>query len=130
DRRQRLAAEAERADVVYVVAELRGAVALDAHGEIVRIHALAVVGNADEGEPAARGGDVEPRRAGVERVPDQLLDHAGRALDHLAGGDAVDDGFGKVTDGHEPILEGFASRWQGIEAPARHNHLSPRAAGV
>ena len=30
------------------------------------------------------------RRAGVERVLDQLLDHAGRPLDHLAGGDAVD----------------------------------------
>ena len=40
-------------------------------------------------------------RAGIERVLDQLLDHARRPLDHLARGDAVDDGFGKLADGHE-----------------------------
>ena len=39
-------------------------------------------------------------RAGIERVLDQLLDHARRALDHLAGGDAVDDAFGELADGH------------------------------
>ena len=31
------------------------------------------------------------RGAGVERVLDQLLDHARRTLDHLAGGDAIND---------------------------------------
>ena len=40
------------------------------------------------------------RRAGVERVLDQLLDDARRPLDHLAGGDAVDGGFGQLADGH------------------------------
>ena len=40
------------------------------------------------------------RRAGVERVLDQFLDDARRPLDHLAGGDAVDDAFGQLADGH------------------------------
>ena len=40
------------------------------------------------------------RRAGVERVFDELLHDARRPLDHLAGGDAVDGGFGQLADGH------------------------------
>ncbi len=39
-------------------------------------------------------------RAGVEGVLDQLLDDRGGALDHLAGGDLVDEFAGKDTDGH------------------------------
>ena len=45
------------------------------------------------------------RRAGVERVLDQFLDHARRPLDHLAGGDAVDDGLGELADGHGRLCE-------------------------
>ena len=39
-------------------------------------------------------------RAGVERVLDELLHDARRALDHLAGGDAVDDMVGQTADRH------------------------------
>ena len=39
-------------------------------------------------------------RAGIERVLDQFLHDARRTLDHLAGGDAVDDGLGELADGH------------------------------
>ena len=39
--------------------------------------------------------DRDAARAGVERVLDQLLDHRGRALDHLAGGDLA----------HQPVVE-------------------------
>ena len=35
--------------------------------------------------------DGDVARAGVERVLDQLLDHRGGPLDHLAGGDLVGD---------------------------------------
>jgi hypothetical protein len=60
----------------------------------------AVVGHQDAGQAAAMGLDLDPRRAGVDGVVDQLLDGAGRALDHLAGGDAV-DGLGRqAADGH------------------------------
>ena len=49
-------------------------------------------------------------RAGVERVLDQFLHHARRALDHLAGGDAVDDGFGQLADGHRCPLRRIGLR--------------------
>ena len=102
DRRQRLAAEAERADRdQIVVGELRGGVAFDRERQIGARHALAVIADADQPAAAAVGEDVDAARAGIERVLDQLLDHARRTLDHLAGGDAVDDGFGKLADGHD-----------------------------
>ena len=74
--------------------------ALDREREVVARHAGAVVGDADQPPAAAVGHDLDARRAGVERVLDQFLDHARRPLDHLAGGDAVDDAFGELADGH------------------------------
>ena len=101
DRGQRLAAEAERADVEQVVVgQLRGGVALDREREIGAGHAGAVVADADQPAPAAVGEDLDARRAGVERVLDELLDHARGALDHLARGDAVDHAFGELADRH------------------------------
>ena len=105
DRGQRLAAEAERADGEQVVAgELGGGVALDGEFEIGARHAGAVVGDADQPAAAAVGDDVDAAGAGIERVLDQLLDHARRPLDHLAGGDAVDDCFRQLADGHGGLL--------------------------
>ena len=63
-------------------------------------HAAAVVGDADPPPAAAIGEDVDPAGAGVDGVFHQFLDHAGGTLDHFAGGDAVDDLFGKLADGH------------------------------
>ena len=101
DRRQRLAAKAQRADGdEIVVGELGGGVALDRQRQVGARHALAVVGDANQPPAAAVGEHVDAARAGIERVLDQLLDHARRTLDHLAGGDAVDDGFGELADGH------------------------------
>ena len=95
DGRQRLAAKAERADRQQIVAvELRGRVALDREFEIGAGHALAVVGDADQPAAAAVGQHVDAVRAGIERIFDQFLDDARRPLDHLAGGDAVDDSLG------------------------------------
>src|SRR3546814_20024380 len=45
--------------------------------------------------------DVDPVRAGVERVLDQFLDHRSRPLDDFAGGDLVDEGVGKLLDAHQ-----------------------------
>ena len=52
-----------------------------------------------ESPPAAVTTSIS-RGAGVERVLDQLLDHARRPLDHLAGGDAVDGLGAELADGH------------------------------
>ena len=52
-------------------------------------HADAVVDHREEGAAAFLQGDGDAARAGVDRILDQLLHRAGRALDHFAGGDAV-----------------------------------------
>src|SRR3954470_15898012 len=64
-------------------------------------HAAAVVGDADPPPAAAIGENVDAAGAGIDGVFDQFLDHARGAFDHLAGGDAVDDLFGELADGHE-----------------------------
>src|SRR5690606_22307129 len=91
DRGQRLAAEAERADRAQVLerGDLAGRVA--EHGElgVLAGHALAVVGHADVARAAALDLDLDRARAGVDRVLDQLLDHARGPLDDLAGGDLI-----------------------------------------
>ncbi len=73
---------------------------LDRQRQLVGAHAAAVVGDGDKGAPAVAQHHVDLPGAGVERVLDQLLDRGGRPLDHLAGGDAVDDGLGQPADGH------------------------------
>ncbi len=101
DRGQRLAAEAERADVEQiVVGQLGGGVALDRQREVVARHAGAVVADADQPAAAAIGYDLDAGRAGIERVFHEFLDHARRTLHHLARRDAVDDAFGELAYGH------------------------------
>ncbi len=101
DRGQRLAAEPERADRQQIlVVEFRGGMAVDRERQIGMAHAAAVVGDADPPPAAAIGEDVDPAGAGVDGVLHEFLDHARRTFDHLAGGDAVDDLFGKLADGH------------------------------
>ena len=48
------------------------------------------------------------RGAGVERVLDQLLDRRRRPLDHLAGGDAVDEQRIEAADWHGNSLRARA----------------------
>ncbi len=101
DRGQRLAAEAERHDRGEIVArELRGGVALDSEREIARVHAGAVVGDANETQAAAGSRDLDAARAGIERILDQFLDDARGTLDDLTGGDAVDEVWRQLADGH------------------------------
>ena len=66
--------------------------------QLVRCHADAVVGDLDPLDAAAIQRHRDPGGAGVERVLDQLLHRCGRALDHLARGDAVHGRRGKEAD--------------------------------
>ena len=105
DRRQRLAAKPEGGDVLeVVVGKLRGGVALDRQLELGGGHPGAVVGNRDQRPAAVADDHVDPRRPGVDAVLHQLLDRRRRPLDHLAGGDAVDDGLGEPAQGHRRQL--------------------------
>ena len=91
DGRQRLAAEAERADGEQVfLGQLRGGVPFHRQHQIVGRHAATIVGDADQRQAARCGDNLDLAGAGIERVLDQLLDDAGRPLHHLARGDTVD----------------------------------------
>ena len=65
--------------------------ALEREAHLVRRHPAAVVGDLDQLEPAGVKPDGDLVRAGVERILDQFLERARRPLDHLAGGDAIDE---------------------------------------
>jgi len=93
DRGQCFAAEAERADAEQVVGveQFAGGVAGDGQRQLFRRNAAAVVDDPNQFQAPLLYRDVDPRGAGVERVFQQFLDHAGRPLDDFAGGDLVDD---------------------------------------
>ncbi len=105
DRGQGLAAEAERADMREVAGrQLGGRVAFHGQFEIGRAHAGAVVSDADERTAAGLDLDGDARRPRIERILDELLHGRGRPLDHLAGGDLVDQDGVESADGHGPVL--------------------------
>ena len=59
----------------------------------------AVVADPDESDSAALDIDFYAARPGIQAVLDELLDHGGRALDHLAGSDLVDELIGQYLNG-------------------------------
>ena len=97
---QRLAAEAQGGDGEQIVggAQLRGGVALEGEQRVVAIHALAVVGHADQLASAAFDFDPDARGAGVQGILQQLLDYGGGTVDHLARGDLIGDLVRKNAD--------------------------------
>jgi hypothetical protein len=74
--------------VVHARDFTRGVAREGAYG-IVRVHAFTVVGDGDEADAGIFQLDAHVAGAGVERVLDQLLDHRGRPLHHLARRDLV-----------------------------------------
>ena len=62
-------------------------------------------GDADSPPAAAVGEDVDAAGAGIDGVFNQFLHDARGAFDHFAGGDAVDDLFGELADGHGRLFE-------------------------
>ena len=103
DRRQRLAAKAEPANVGQIIGrQFRGGMPFDGKGEIARFHAAAVVDHGDQRLAASGEGDGDPRGPGIDGVFDQFLDRTGRPLHHLAGGDAVGGGLGQAANRPRP----------------------------
>ena len=99
---QRLAAKAERRDRGEIaIGDFRGGVALDGERQILGAHPASIVDDANEPPPARLYGDIDARGAGVERIFDELLHGGGRPLDHLAGGDAVDENGIETANAHE-----------------------------
>ena len=63
---------------------------------IVAPHAVPVVDDPNQLAPAALHLDANARRAGIQRILQQLLHHRGRTLHHLAGGNLVRHLVGRV----------------------------------
>ncbi len=93
--------------------------ALDRQGQLSRQKAGAVVGHQDARQAAAIGLDLDVAPAGIESVFYQLLNRASRALDHLAGGDAVDEFWGQAPDGHGRTIGAILER----RAPLAREHV-------
>ena len=72
--------------------------ALKGQQGVVAVHAVAVVGDADQLAPAGFDLDADAVGAGIERVLQQFLDHRGRPVHHLAGGDLVGNLVRKNAD--------------------------------
>ena len=76
-----------------------------ANARVLRRHAGAVVGDADEIAPAGAELQHDGTRSGVHRVFQQLLDRRGGTLDDLARGDEVGNVRRKdMNEGHERFL--------------------------
>jgi hypothetical protein len=75
----------------------------DGQFQIVRPHAVAIIGNANGGLAAGLQRDGDVARASIQRVLHQFLHHACRALDHLASGDAVDHAIGQLANAAVPF---------------------------
>jgi hypothetical protein len=97
---QRLAAKSQRGNGEQVVggAQLGGGVALEGQQGVVAVHAVAVVGDADQPAPARLDLDADAAGAGVQGVLQQFFHHRGRPVHHLAGGDLVGNLVGKNAD--------------------------------
>src|SRR6185312_1436372 len=106
-RGQRLAAEAHAGDVFQIIeaADLAGGMRGHRQRQLVGRDAATVIAHADQPRTACLDVHLDARGAGVEAVLDQFLDHGRRALDHLAGGDLVDElGGQRADDGHPRTL--------------------------
>ena len=102
DRRKRLAAEAEGPDVVELVRrlQLRRRVVLKRQPHLPRLDAAAIVRHAQIIDSAAADLDGDGRRARVERILHQFLDHRAGPLDDLARRDAADRGRVQYPNRH------------------------------
>jgi hypothetical protein len=111
DRGERLAAKAQRAHLLQRVerVDLAGRVAGERQRQLVAGDAAAVVADRHAAHAAVLDAHLDALRARVDRVLEQLLDHRGGTLDHLAGGDLVDQRAGQQADGARGRAVGVGS---------------------
>jgi hypothetical protein len=105
DAGQGLAAEPERPDPLQILgrAELARGMRRHRQRQILGLDAAAVVHDPHQRDPALLERHVDAAGPGVERVLQQLLDHARRPLHDLAGRDAVDHRWREFLDASHAI---------------------------
>src|SRR5690606_8505362 len=90
--------------IMNILAQLGGTMAGKGKRQFLSRHSRAVIANPDQVEPASRRRDLDPASSRIDGVLDQLLDDAGRALHHFAGGNLVDHRIGKSANAHPAII--------------------------
>jgi hypothetical protein len=70
-------------------------VTFESEQSVISVHSTSVVADSDKAAATVRQFDLNPRRARIEAILDQLLDNRRRSLHHLACGDAIDQVVGK-----------------------------------
>ncbi len=123
-RRQRLAAKPEGRDRLEVLEarDLAGRMAFERQRQFRLGETAAIVAHADQLESCAFDIDLDARGTRIERVLDQFLDHRRRPLDHLAGGDLIDERGRKNPDRHPgPRQQGSAA----VYTPTPHATHGP-----
>ncbi len=81
-----------------IVRQFRSGMALNRENEFVPGHAGSIILDHDQAGAAVAQGCVDARGACVDRVFDQFLHRRGRAFDHLAGGDSVNNCFRQTPE--------------------------------
>lgn len=95
---QRLTPEAKRFNRINrIISKLGGRVPLKRKRHVRRRHAAPVINHVDARNPAVPQRYRDMGRACVYRVFDQFLERACRALDNLAGSDAIDEVIGEAA---------------------------------
>ncbi len=112
DRRERLAAEAERRERIDVVhgRNLAGGMAVESHARVDGRHAAAVVDDLYQVFAAVAEVDLHTPGTGVDGVFHHLLHDRRRAVDHLAGRDLVGDDLGQKSDAVGHVIPN--NRWE------------------
>ena len=96
-------------------------------------HADAIVGDFQAIDAAVHQAHPDAAGAGIQCVFNQFLGGTGRPLHHLAGGDAVDQGFGQAANRHRPVLRAVERTVMprpfhfGLH-PCKKRHSGPKAA--
>ena len=72
--------------------------ALERETHVLGRHAGAVIGDRDQAAAAIADRNIHLSRPRIDRVLHQLLDDGAGALDHFAGGDAVDRRLRQAAD--------------------------------
>ena len=86
--------------------------ALEGKQRVIANHAATIVGDLDAFLASGFDLDLDPGGAGIQGVFQEFLDHGGRALDHLAGGDRIGDGFGEDVDARHGRGQGSVANGQ------------------
>ncbi len=129
NRRQRLTAKSQRRNLQQVVrrAQLRSRVPLKGQQRIVAVHAVSIVGHANQLASTRLNLHANPRSPGIERIFEQFLHHRRRPVHHLARGNLVSHLIGENPYAPHKGLDYRSARMCIAQENRAHSHPPPPA---